>query len=93
VARLPGLVAVGDALHTGDPVWCSGVAVALASGLACASAVSGARDDETVDVTARVWDAAADLAAYPACACARMSGPSAGDLAKVLAGSAPVPVG
>ncbi|MDT7556664.1 MAG: hypothetical protein QOI68_1134 [Pseudonocardiales bacterium] len=93
VSRLPGLVAVGDALHTGDPVWCSGMAVALASGLACASAVSAARDGETVDVAARVWDAAADLAAYPACACARMSGPSAGDLAEVLAGSAPVPVG
>jgi flavin-dependent dehydrogenase len=93
VARLPGLVAVGDALHTGDPVWCAGVAVALASGLACADAVRAGRDGEDVDIAGRVWDAAADLAAYPACACARVPGPSAGDLAEVLAGSTPVPVG
>jgi len=105
VARLPGLVAVGDALHTGDPVWCSGVAVALASGLACARAVRAAEDGETVDIAARVWSEAADLAAYPACACARMPGPSAAELAGELAaalggqfggtvaGSFPVPVG
>jgi 2-polyprenyl-6-methoxyphenol hydroxylase-like FAD-dependent oxidoreductase len=101
VARLPGLVAVGDALHTGDPVWCSGVAVALASGLACARAVHAARDGQTVDIAARVWSEAADLAAYPACACARVPGPDAGELAGELAaelggtvvGSFPVPVG
>ncbi|HEX4250153.1 MAG TPA: FAD-dependent oxidoreductase [Pseudonocardia sp.] len=97
VARLPGLVAVGDALHTGDPVWCSGVAVALTSGLACARAVRAVRDGETVDIAARVWSEAADLAEYPACACARVPGPSAAELAALLggtvAGSFPVPVG
>jgi 2-polyprenyl-6-methoxyphenol hydroxylase-like FAD-dependent oxidoreductase len=101
VARLPGLVAVGDALHTGDPVWCSGVAVALASGLACARAVRAGRDGEAVDIAARVWSEAADLAAYPACACARVPGPSAAELAAALvvelggavAGSYPVSVG
>jgi len=102
VARLPGLVAVGDALHTGDPVWCSGVAVALASGLACARAVCAGRDgEEAVDIAARVWSEAADLAAYPACACARVPGPSAAELAAELsaelggtvAGPFPVPVG
>jgi len=63
--------------------------------------VHAARDGQTVDIAARVWSEAADLAAYPACACARVPGPDAGELAGELAaelggtvvGSFPVPVG
>jgi flavin-dependent dehydrogenase len=100
--RLPGLVPVGDALHAGDPAWCSGVAVALASALACARAVRARRDadiagaEAAAHVTAvwtEVWAEAARVAGKAACASARLPGPSARDLAVWLTGSVPASVG
>jgi hypothetical protein len=102
VMRLPGLVPVGDALHAGDPSWCSGVAVALASALACARAVRARRDTDIAGAEAaahgaavwtEVWAEAARVAGKAACASARLPGPSARDLAVWLTGSVPASVG
>ena len=98
-ARLPGLLAVGDALRTGDPVWCSGLAVALASGLACARAVRAALDVEptgirdTGHIAAAIGAAAGRFAEQPVCPVVRLPGPGVAELAGLLARPMPSPVG
>ena len=85
LASLPGLVAVGDARGMPDPIAGNGVALAMAQGLACASAIIAGGLDSPVDLERLVAAAGAPLVELelPAPRRRPLSGPNVRELARI----------